>query len=148
MINPVLVPYKAAHLMSFEDRDKWTVNSWQIALGRETGPAFTGMVDDQIIGCAGVMLPWPGMGIAWVTVSPVAVLYHGYWMTRSCRRVLNDVVRAFNLHRLEAVALADSDTNQRWLELLGFVREDGRATAYLPDKRDVIRYERITPCTS
>lgn len=148
MIDPIIIPYKAEHLMAFEDRNKWTVNSWQIALGRETGPAYTGMIGDQILGCAGVMLPWPGMGIAWVTLSPFAAIHYGMWMTRTCRRVLNDIQKSFNLHRLEAVATEDSLMNQRWLELMGFVKENGHATAYLPDQRNVIRYERISQCTS
>lgn len=133
--------------MAFEDRDKWTVDSWQMALGREHSPAYTGMWNGQILGCAGVMLPWPGMGIAWVTISPLAATKFKIWMTRTCRRVLDDVVRSFKLHRVEAIALEGSLVNQQWVEAMGFTRENGHATAYLPDKRNIIRYERITPCT-
>lgn len=130
--------------MSFQDRDKWSLVSWDEAMGREKYPAYTGMVDESILGCAGVMLPWRGVGIVWLTMSPVAAIKFKVWMTKTCRRVLADVTRAFDLHRLEAIVLEDNVTNQRWVEAMGFGRENGIARNYLPDKRGVIRYERLT----
>jgi RimJ/RimL family protein N-acetyltransferase len=146
MTRPYLVPYKAEHAMSFLDRDKWSLVTWGEATDRERYPSYTGMVDETILGCAGIILPWPGVGIAWLTMSPVAAVKFKIWMTRTCRRVLDDVSRSFHLHRLEAVVLDDSLVNKQWIEVLGFsVEKDGVAQRYLPDGRGVVRYERIIP---
>lgn len=144
MIRPELVPYKAEHAMAFIDRDGWTELNWRSAFDKEKYPAYTGMYGEEILGCAGIMMPWPGMGIAWLTMSPTAALKFKIWMTKSCKRVIDDVVRAYHLYRLEAVVFEDKETNKRWIEYLGFSQEqNGRAANYLPDKRSVIRYERI-----
>ena len=47
----------------------------------KTVEASYGIVGEQIIGAAGVMIPWPGLGIAWVTMSADATRY-GLWFTR------------------------------------------------------------------
>jgi hypothetical protein len=144
MTRPRLIPYKAEHAMSFVDRDKWSLVTWKEAIEREKYPAYTGMIDESILGCAGIMIPWPGMGIAWLTMSPIAVVHFRVWMTKICRRIVDDVVRSCDLHRLEAIVLADNAVNQRWIEAMGFSREkDGLARNYLPDGRNMLRYERI-----
>jgi hypothetical protein len=144
MTKPHLIPYKAEHSMLFKDRDGWTDAEWKSAFEKEKYPAYTGMYGDEVLGCAGIMIPWPGMGMVWLTMSPTAALKFKIWLTKTCKRVIDDVIRSHNLYRLEALVLEDIPTNQRWIEHLGFtVEQNGRAANYLPDKRSMIRYERI-----
>ena len=129
--------------MAFEDRDKWTRGSWKIAFDKEqNGPAFTAMLGTEVLGCAGVVIPWSGFGIAWVTLNE-KILNHKIWMNRMIRRILEDVIRAHDLVRVESVVLADNYRNQQWINGLKFTRENGCARKYAPDQRDVIRYERV-----
>jgi RimJ/RimL family protein N-acetyltransferase len=101
------------------------------------------MYGDEIIGCAGVAIPWPGFGIVWLQMSPVAALKFKVWMTRTCKRVIEDIERSMNFYRLEAIVVEDNIMNQRWIKALGFKQENGHATHYLPNGTNMIRYERV-----
>lgn len=107
------------------------------------GPAWTITLDGQAIGCGGVVVIWTGVGHAWMRLSD-AIAPHGRWMFKVVRATLRDIIRAYGLHRVEAEALEDSLRNNRWLEHLGFNREEsGRARAFLPDRRTMVRYELV-----
>lgn len=107
------------------------------------GPAFTILDGEMVLGSFGMLLPWPGVGLVWMRLSE-SVNGHRLWLARIIKTALEDASRAYQLRRIEAYALEESERNQHWLEALGFTREDGgRARGYLPDGRDVIRYERV-----
>jgi hypothetical protein len=144
MIRPYLVPFKAEHEMVFKSRESWTEYEWTQAFEKEKYPAYTGMVGEEIIGCAGVLIPRPGFGIAWVMLSPVAVLKYRVWLSKTCRRVLEDVIRSFHLYRVEAIVFEDNEVNKQWVKFMGFTQENGRAANYLPNKQSILRYERIS----
>lgn len=146
MIRPELVPFKAEHAMTFVDYNDWTEANWSAAFDKEKNPAYTGMYGEEIIGCAGIIIStsMPGIGTAWLTISPIAALKFKIWMSRSCKRIMEDIARAYHLYRLEAVVIEDLETNLRWMRCLELTPEqEGRAANYLPDKRSVIRFERI-----
>lgn len=142
---PKLIPFKAEHLMAFVNRDTWTQSDWRGVLEKERNPSFTAVADDlfqTVIGCAGVIIIWPGVGIAWMNLSK-EIESHGIWMTRTVKHILRDITRSFNLHRIEAVVLADNERNTKWIRLLGFTRENGTARKYTQDKMDSVRYELV-----
>lgn len=144
MPDPLLRPFRPSDLDALQNRDGEQGATKAMAHEQATGgPAFTAVVGDRVIGCAGIVLPWSGIGMAWMAIEP-DLGERGLWLTRTVRRVLDDTQRACCLHRIEAVALADFEVNQRWLESLGFhVERDGRARQYLSGGQDVIRYERV-----
>lgn len=126
-------------MLTFVNRDTDILQEMRFATAKEYGgPAFTGIVDDKVIGCGGIILMWPGVGSAWVAVSKDIEPYK-VWMTRTIRGALRDIVRVFHLHRVEAVVLADS--NNRWIQSIGFKPEHHVARGYTQDKRDVVRFE-------
>jgi len=144
LANLRLAPFRAEHLVGFIHRDADYEESIRSAVDKERrGPAFTAFCDDRIIGCAGVILTWPGMGIAWAVFSHDIELYP-IWVTRMVRHALHDIIRAFKLHRIELVVLADSKRNGAWARALGFNRENGRARSYTSARKDVIRYEWVS----
>lgn len=129
--------------MYFQNRDTPEPEEIRLAIEKERGgPAYTGIAGEVILGCAGVVIVWQGMGSVWMTLSEEAALYR-IWMTRTVKRCLADIMRAYDLHRLEAVVRADNERNQRWIEALGFAREGGTARAYTQDRQDAVRYELI-----
>lgn len=141
--KPKLIPFRPEHLVSTINRDSGQRES--VSLGSEQaqhGLAFTGVLGDRILGCAGIVMPWPGIGMAWMVLSE-DIGGHSVWMTRMVKGFMRDVVRCYNLHRIEAVVLSDNVRNQRWIERLGFSRENGAARQYTPDRKDMIRYERL-----
>lgn len=145
MANRQVVPFHAEHLLQIQYRDEGRLETIATAAVKEMcGPAFTAIVDDEIIACAGVVIAWPGVGAAWAVLSP-AVEKHGLWITRSVRRMLDVIIRGSNLHRLEMVVLADNERNYRWAHTLGFHLEDcGLALKYTAKQSAVFRFERIT----
>lgn len=125
------------------NRDGVQVDAATICWQATQGPAFTAVLDGQPIGCAGVVIPWPGVGQCWMVLSE-AIDAHALWMYRQVRHILDGVVMAMGLHRLEAVSTMEEPRNMRWLEGLGFTAEQGGvARKLLPDQRSMKRYEWI-----
>jgi len=138
-----LIPFRAEHLFHFVDRDHDVVPTLRDGLLKEkSGPSFTAVINDKIVGCAGIMILWKGVGYGWVAFGK-EIERHPVWFTRMVRAVVRDTIRNYDLHRIEAAVLADNPKNDRWALLLGFTVEVCRARAYTQDKRDVIRYELI-----
>src|SRR3990167_4276889 len=120
MNNPILIPFIAEHILSLINRDVNFKEEFRLALEKERGgPAFTAIFDSKIIGCAGVIIPWEGVGIAWTALNKDIEL-HKFWMARVIKRILKDVIK-----------------------FLGFTREIGMAKKYTPDKLSAVRYELI-----
>jgi hypothetical protein len=143
MIEPRIIPFHPEHLFAFMNRDKWNQEDYRLAVEREQrGPAYTAVVGETVLACAGVMVVWPGVGSAWMAWSEDAARYP-IWLTKAVRRLVQETAMIFGLHRIECVVLADNERNQRWIARMGFTMEQGKARAYTPDKRDVIRYERM-----
>lgn len=143
MTNPVVRPCREQDIRAVLNRDGCMIDAERTVMQMHGGPSFTAEVNGVAIGCAGVVIPWPGLGICWMLLAKEAGKY-GVWLTRTARRIINDICRAFGLHRVEAIVLNDSSRNLQWLRLLGFSSErDGLARAYFTDKRSVVRFERI-----
>lgn len=139
---PNIVPFRAQHMLRFSNRDNIQQDIVMHKHKEMMGPAYTVMHEGRIIACSGVMIIWPGVGVAWCAFSD-EFPSHRIWMTGHVRRVLRDIIRVHNLHRVEAVTLAESDKNAEWIEALGFTREKNIAQKYTSDKRDAVRYEYI-----
>lgn len=143
MPTPTLIPFLASHLQGLVNRDTAFRDPWSLAVEKaQGGPAFTGVLGDTILGCAGVVLPWPGVGLVWMVLGE-QIEEHGLWMTRTVKHFLADVRRCHDLHRLEAVVFESNARNQRWIEALGFTRENGVARQYSSDRQHIIRYELV-----
>lgn len=143
MTEPRLIPFQAEHLLAFQNRDTSVREELILGIKKERGgPAFTAVAGEFILGCGGVLLVWPGVGSAWMNLSEAVFLYR-IWLTRTVKRALEDIMRAHNLHRLEAAVLANSERNRKWIESLGFRPEGGVARAYTQDRQDAVRYEMV-----
>lgn len=139
--QPILRPFQRADIECILNRDGPQVPNQVLLAQALAGPSFTAILDGRPLGCAGVLFPWPGVGMAWMVVSE-EMGEHGFWLCRTVRAFLDEIIRVQALHRLEAVALVDSPRNQSWLEGLGFhVEQDGTARGFFSDGRSVKRYE-------
>lgn len=136
--DPILVPFRAEHMLRITNRDGRQFVGTLVDIERRS-VAYTAIKDGRIIGCAGITLMWEGVATAWTVMGPDAHKYM-FWATKMTRRFIRDTIKAYNLHRLEMVALADNDRNRRWAKFLGF-QEESLARCYTSDQRDMIRYE-------
>ena len=142
--QPYLIPFKAEHLLQMTNRDGAYYTTPETAWNKERlGPAFTGIVDDFYIGCAGIQIIMPHFGVAWAVLTKEVAKYP-IWLTRVVKAGLNDIVRFYDLKRVEAAVLVNHEANSDWARYLGFTRErNGLARSYTFTGDAVVRYELI-----
>jgi hypothetical protein len=105
-----------------------------LQLVAQANPAVSAVVNDQIIGCAGIIVSSSGTGFLWGAISQDAGP-HFIAMHRAALRLL-EMAR---LARIEAMVEVDFDEGARWLDLLGF-RFDGRVSNDGLNGEDHCRY--------
>lgn len=86
------------------------------------GAAFTGFHEGIVLGCAGVMPMWPGVGQGWAVLSE-QMLAQPVSLTRAVQRELDRISVEFGLRRVQATVLDGHDAGARWLAFLGFELE-------------------------
>jgi len=142
-MTPTVRAFRAADASMILNRDGRQGSTWNIIRQAQLGPSFTAVVDERPIACGGLMIPWPGVGMAWMVLSDECA-WHWIWLSKTTKRTLQLLIRVHDIHRVEAMALEEAPVNHRWLEWMGFTRErDGVARQYAVDRRSMIRYERV-----
>jgi len=82
------------------------------------GLAYSGVIDGQVVGCAGILPQAPWRAIAWALLSQEIPARCWPTIHRLVLRVLDEAhLRGY--HRVEAVVDADFDAGIRWAEMLG-----------------------------
>lgn len=107
------------------------------ALVSQSTVGWTGVLDGQVIGCAGIAECWPGRAEAWTLLAPDA-----FDVFRHIHRVVRRVLADSPWHRVEMKVDADHAAAVRWAEHLGFERE-GLMRKYTADQRDIFLYARV-----
>lgn len=122
-----IVPYKPAHL----DRvpPQWIQAGTAGLIDRATaeslaipGMAFSAVSCGCIVGCAGIVPLWPGVGQAWAVLSDTA-LAHPVTLTRAVEREMRRIESDHGLHRIQATVAETHVSGRRWLAWLGFELE-------------------------
>ena len=130
------VAQEVSHLMLSSEK-------WQ---EYERGPAYSGVEEGHPYVCAGILESWHGRWLAWAAISHHAGPREMLWIHRQTRKFLVDLqaLDSQRYRRIEATARVDEPEAQRWLEMLGFVKE-GRLRCYDASGLDHFQYARI-PC--
>lgn len=106
--------------------------------GLSKHPGYCAFYDDHLIGAAGVIIPYRGVGEAWAIVLPgarrCAMAFH-----KAVRRGLQRIVTMNNLHRVEASVLESFTVGRSWAVSLGFVPE-GRRRHAGPNKEHILTF--------
>jgi hypothetical protein len=106
-MTPRLIPFEPKHLTMFVNRE--TGNYDRPPMESHRGPAFTAVVDDRVIGCAGIALTGVmGIVVAWCSFSEEIGRYP-LWVTKTVRRVLNESMPALGIYQIEAIVFKDSE---------------------------------------
>lgn len=134
-----IVPFRSEHLsrINLQERQQRTIShmtpEWLQILA-QGGLAVSAVVEDQIIGSAGVVVQSNDAGFLWGAISQDAGP-HFVPLHRAAVRLL----QMSGLARIEAVTEVDFPEGRRWLALLGFECE-GRVDADGPNGDDHYRY--------
>ena len=108
---------------------------------QKAGPAWTMLVGEEIIGCGGVILCGYKGGMAWLMLSKLFYSYSKSALKEIKLRLL-DIAAEHKLRRIEMETVAESATNARFAEYLGFELE-GRKRAYGPNGEDFFIFARL-----
>jgi RimJ/RimL family protein N-acetyltransferase len=101
------------------------------------GPAWTLWVDGRVIGCAGVMLLWPGVAHAWMLASPWLPRYPKT-VVRAIQDGLARIIAEHGLVRIQAEVEATFTTGRRFARVLGF-QEEGTMPKFGPTRQTYVR---------
>lgn len=104
------------------------------------GFAYTGMIEDKIVGCAGVLPLGHHRAMGWTLLTKIPPRA---WV-RMTRQVAVALERAHQegYRRIEATVLSSFVQAHRWVRVLGFEYE-GNMRSYGPDGSDHCLYARI-----
>lgn len=139
-----IIPFKAVHAWDFPPQNGFT-RAGMVAMAKRleaSGPGFTAMDNGRPLGAAGICLYWEGVGEAWTLLSP-EIKQQRIWLTRTVKRVLNDLTKALALHRVQVTVRADQEINKCWARALGF-SDPLPLPKYGPDGANFIMFTRIT----
>lgn len=104
----------------------------------EAQDSYTGMVDGDVVFCAGLVRQWPTRHTTWALLNREKAPEHILWITREVRAGLAGVKG-----RIELTVRADFPQGQRWAELLGFRIETPRLEMFGPEGEDHIGFVRV-----
>lgn len=110
----------------------------------KAGPAWTLRVNDHIVGCAGLIRwPWAHVATAWLLPSQGLEAYPKS-IVLAVVETLRECLRTEPIRRIDCLVQADHPKAQRFIEWIGFTREqDGLARSLGPRQEDMLRYELV-----
>ena len=142
-----IVPFAPAHLTAIAPGpfDAIAVEGLDLralaALRADVGPAWSAMRDGRILGCAGIVPLWRGVGAGWL-FGGAELRRHPMLLHRAVARGVPQAMRGLGLHRLQISVHEQFAASLGWVERLGFVPE-GVMPGYGPNGDSYIRYARI-----
>lgn len=98
----------------------------------------SGFYCNRLLICAGIMMPWRGLGTAWAMLSSEAK-NHPYFVHKAVMEGLEYFILRFKLKRVEANVSDELDPAKRWVERIGFI-EESKMPCYGPRGETFIRY--------
>jgi hypothetical protein len=96
-----------------------------------SGPCYAGFLDGVLLGVAGVRIPWAGLGEGWAVLTEDG-RKHGRIFHRAARDGFRQIVRDYQLRRVQAWVEAENLMAVRWAMAFGFEAETPRLKGYGP----------------
>jgi len=107
----------------------------------ESGMCFTGWVDGEIIGIAGLDKLWEGVGNMWMMLTPL-IDKHLKESYRCILKGMKKLIDENKLRRVQSYGRVDFPECHILFEHLGF-KVEGLARKYTPDGVDAIMYAKV-----
>ena len=140
MIN--IVPFETEHLQEIMLQPaqqrffSYFAPEYASAL-KQSGPCFTAISENRVLGCAGLVKQWENRAIAWALLSG-DIGANFIKVHRAVARFLD----LCELNRVEAYVDASFEQGHRWIQMLGFSQE-GYMKQFNPDGGDAMLYARV-----
>ncbi len=138
-----VIPYQAEHLMmiSLQEGQQYLGPYINEDLAKSLvleDWSWTGVIDDEVVACAGVQPIWQGRGLAWSYLARNAG-DHFIAIHRASKKFLDGCY----MKRIEMTVDCRFEPAHRWAQMLGFKMEAGRMEAYTPNGMDQSLYARV-----
>ena len=121
-----LIPFEPEHVKMIEvASEPWLGTGddlYQYAQNCMSGPAWTALSDDGIVGCAGVRILWEGTGEAWALFSPLLWKYR-LSVQKAVLKGLDLIEEKYRLQRIQAAVDESHERALQWAYSLGFEEE-------------------------
>ena len=125
-----LTPYQPEHYVKLWD----AMYLWQgipdqpdkaqMAESYAKGPAMSAVEDSgEVLACAGVLIPWSGLGYAWCVISGRGKERYPLALHYAVKRILRGIMKTRGLRRVQATVFDGAPRNERWMIALGFHKE-------------------------
>ena len=145
-----IVPFKKEHAFDILDRNVKESDAWISGNGnfetfveswKDGGPAYSLIIDNKIVMCAGVFLLGWNRGEAWVLASNDFKAYKKTCF-KSIMYKLEEIVFIEKLKRVQATVDPEYTEGIRFLEHLGFERE-GLLKSFGPRNEDLLIFGKV-----
>jgi len=135
-------PYKFEDAMKLEPKEEGVKNkldyeTW--ARMNEMGPAYTIIVDGEIIACAGIRIFWEGSGEAWSILSKENSSKYIRLIMETFGKRLKFVVEKLKFRWVQVSINSNNDKGIHFAQHFGFKRKC-EMKGYLPDGSDAFLY--------
>ncbi len=115
---------------------------WELAYARErSGDCFSGYINGELVGCAGLDLYWQGVGELWMMLSPKGKK-NPITTVKTVKTYLNMIIKDNELWRVQTTGRIDSPDACRLIEILGF-EQTCLLKKYGSDKSDYFLYSMV-----
>jgi hypothetical protein len=101
---------------------------------------FTVMEEDKILGCGGMIMQWPGVGLMWLMATK-DFKRRPRTLLRISEDILGRLRGKLNIHRFQVYVDPAEPRHIRFVEALGFTFE-GRMLKHTIDRKDHLLYAR------
>ena len=108
---------------------------------KNRGVAYTGIQDGEILGIAGCVMMWKGVGDAYL-IGTDRIEENSISVARTLKRGLKLIEDNLNLHRIQATVQEDYTISRRWVEWMGF-KPEGVLKKFSPEEDNYVMYARV-----
>ena len=129
-MQPEIIRFEPEHLLAFEWREfnrEECARLTRDLMQRYRFVAYTGIVEGNVLGCAGLILFNEQTAFAWLAVSN-KLERHKYWFHRTMKIYFRALMRSLALKYVFTWVREDSERNRKWIEALGFTSQCDRET--------------------
>ena len=141
----IVIPFKASHIEELATYggqtwifDYFTENGMDASAYETAGPSFSGAVNGEIIGCAGLITVHERRATAWAMFSNEAPRYF-----LSIHKAVLAFLSEQDVPRIEAYIDAEFPQATRWVQKLGFVCECALMRDFFPRGRSAALWARL-----
>lgn len=140
-----IIPFKPEHLRLIDRQAEQSVareylENEDYIMSLAEHEAWTAMLGDRVVACAGLILVWGNRYQGWAVISETIGTRGMLSLTRAVKRGLD-----LKPGRIESYVAAGFEAGHRWAQLIGMTLETPHPMKqWLPDGSDAFQYSRVT----